>query len=153
MKTKILIVFFICNAFIGFAQSNEHGWHFYLNDSLVDFDNQTCWPLAKTGAKPPVSKDELEIVNAEIVKNHLVLNFNYGGGCGSAYLKVFVDSTTDFLNASSIQLRTQFVDQDMCKANIFLNVCFNLSPLLRERKSRLNLKIDKFDLSYDPDKK
>jgi hypothetical protein len=121
---------------------------FFVNDSLVNFENETCWSLTK---KSQLLKEfpnyELNIKKAEIIDSSLNLTLVYGGGCGSAFLKLFVDSLIDLTNESIIRLYPEFSDYDLCKASLHKDVCFDLRILLDRRKKPLLIKFGKYDIT------
>jgi hypothetical protein len=137
---------------IAFAQTNSDSMRwtrkgFFVNDSLVDYTDKTCWSLTKRNQPKELSNHGLDIKTAEIIDSSMKFTFTYGGGCGSAYLKLCVDSLTDLTNESIIRLYPEFLDYDLCMASFQKDVCFDLRILLNGRKKPLLIKFDKYVLT------
>lgn len=143
MKIPFILTVFIFSTFHLFGQEEK----FFVNDSLFDFQTETCWPLTKKFQLTEFKNYDFQIRKAEIVDNHLVLNISYGGGCGPVYLKLYVDNSFDLTKESIIQLFPEFIDNDICKAIRYRQVCFDLDILLKERKNPLLLKIGTYNLT------
>jgi hypothetical protein len=143
MKPLLILTAFIISTFRLSGQEEM----FFVNDSLFDFQSETCWPLTRKFQVTEFDNYEFQIPKAEIKDNRLVLDIRYGGGCGQVYLKLYVDNSYDLTNEPIIQLFPEFGDNDMCKAIVHRTVCFDLDTLLKGRKRALLLKIGKFDLT------
>jgi hypothetical protein len=138
-----ILTLFIISTIHLFGQEEK----FFVNDSLFDFQTETCWPLTKQFNLTEFKNYDFQIRKAEILDNHLVLDISYGGGCGLVYLKLYVDNSFDLTNESIIQLFPEFIDNDLCMAIRYCRICFDLETLLKGRKNPLLLKIGKYDLT------
>lgn len=116
---------------------------FFINDSLVDFNVESCWSLTKKFQVKEFKNFEFDISKIEIIDNQLFLYISYGGGCGNVYLKLYVDDSYDLLNEPIIRLFPEFIDRDFCKAIRWRKVCFDIEFLLKNRTRPLLLQIGK----------
>jgi hypothetical protein len=143
MRTKFILVILIISSFQLFGQQEK----FFINDSLCDFQKVACWQLTYNAGSSEYKNSDLEIYNAEIISNQLVISISYGGGCGSVYLKLYVRNPINLVNEDKVELIPEFIDNDHCKAIRSRKVCFDLDPLLKGRKKPVYVKIGTYNLS------
>lgn len=141
MKSVFLIIVLFISTLKMIGQEQQ----FFINDSLVDFNIESCWSLTKKYQVKEFENFEFEITKIEIIDNQLILYIDYGGGCGNVYLKLYVDDSYDLLNEPIIRLFPEFIDNDFCKAIKWRKVCFDIEVLLKNRTRPLLLQVGNHD--------
>lgn len=136
--TFFLTICFIISTFQVFPQ-------LYINDSLVNYDQKYCSTLTIGAYNSEIYNGEFRIKSAEFSDNCLSIDFSYGGGCGQVYLRMFVDTSVDFINQSVIHLFPQFIDNDQCESMRYGNAYFNLDLLMKKQKKPFGLIIGGYD--------
>ncbi|MBV6483701.1 MAG: hypothetical protein KFKLKKLM_00153 [Flavobacteriales bacterium] len=137
MKSLFLILMFFISTLRMIGQEQ----HFFINDSLVDFNVEKCWSLTKKFQVKEFKNFDFEISKIEIINNKLILYVDYGGGCGNVHLKLYIDDSYDLLNEPIINLFPEFIDHDSCKAIRYRKICFDVEFLLKNRTRPLLLQI------------
>jgi hypothetical protein len=73
--------------------------------------------------------DEYEVTDSRITNDSLMIEVQYGGGCGSIDFELITDGL--FMESNPVQLNVKltFDDEDPCEMAIKKNLCFDLSNL------------------------
>jgi hypothetical protein len=89
--------------------------------------------------------EELQISNIEMINHTLRMDFSYSGGCGPAYLRMFIDTAIDLNNEPVIHLHPQFTDKDPCREVQEKTVYFDMAPVMRIKKKPYSFRVGKLE--------
>jgi hypothetical protein len=126
---KRLIYSLLAITIIGACSKNEpfsnEGEILFTSLTSSDCDSVVFVPLDLIDYKT----DPFEMKGVSIVDNNLMLQVQYGGGCGEADFSLLVNEA--FMESSPVQVQAVviFNDNDMCKAIVTRELCFDLTEL------------------------
>ena len=132
MSKKILyLILVIVIAIVSFIRCNDS----LLSEPFVPGDDNSNGKSGCTGIVISESQynsaetDEYIVNKANITGDSLMIEIQYGGGCGPVGYELYTDGL--FMESNPVQLNIllAFADDDPCEMVVKKNLCFDLSDL------------------------